>query len=57
VANTIAELTVHPRREVVIPRRHYAIAWLELLLPRVADLAYRKRHWSPIREGATTWRS
>jgi NAD(P)-dependent dehydrogenase (short-subunit alcohol dehydrogenase family) len=57
VARTIAELAAHPRREVVIPRRHYAIAWLEQLLPSGADLAYRWRHWSPIREGATTWRS
>jgi NADP-dependent 3-hydroxy acid dehydrogenase YdfG len=57
VANTIAELALHPRREVVIPRRHYAIAWLEQLLPSGADLAYEWRHWSPIREGATTWRS
>jgi NAD(P)-dependent dehydrogenase (short-subunit alcohol dehydrogenase family) len=57
VATTIAELAAHPRREVVIPRRHYAIAWLEQLLPSGADLAYRWRHWSPIREGATTWRS
>jgi NAD(P)-dependent dehydrogenase (short-subunit alcohol dehydrogenase family) len=57
VARTIAELAVHPRREVVIPRRHYAIAWLEQLLPSGADLAYRWRHWSPIEEGATTWRS
>jgi NAD(P)-dependent dehydrogenase (short-subunit alcohol dehydrogenase family) len=57
VARTIAELAVHPRREVVVPRRHYAIAWLEQLLPAGADLAYRWRDWSPIREGATTWRS
>jgi short-subunit dehydrogenase len=57
VARTIAELAVHPRREVVIPRRHYAIAWLEQLLPSGADLAYRWRHWSPIREGAATWKS
>jgi short-subunit dehydrogenase len=57
VAKTIAELAVHPRREVVIPRRHYAIAWLEQLLPAGADLAYQWRHWSPIREGGMTWRS
>jgi short-subunit dehydrogenase len=57
VARTIADLALHPRREVVIPRRHYAIAWLEQLLPSGADVAYRWRHWSPIREGATTWRS
>ncbi len=55
VAKTIADLVTHPRREVVVPRRHYAIAWLEQLLPSLADLAYRRRHWSPVREeeGAT----
>jgi short-subunit dehydrogenase len=57
VAQKIAELARHPRREVVIPRKHYAIAWLEQLLPTVADLAYHRRHWSPIREGVTPWRS
>jgi NAD(P)-dependent dehydrogenase (short-subunit alcohol dehydrogenase family) len=50
VATTIADLVTHPRREVVIPRRHYAIAWLEQTLPAMADLAYRRRHWSPVRE-------
>ena len=49
VASTIADLAVHPRREVVVPRRHYAIAWLEQSLPAMADLAYRARHWSPVR--------
>lgn len=48
VATTIAELVIHPRREVVIPRRHYGIAWLEQALPTMADLAYRWRHWSPV---------
>lgn len=57
VARTIAELVVHPRREVVIPGRHYAIAWLEQLLPRTADLAHRRRHWSPVlEEEAATWK-
>ena len=28
-----------------------AIAWLEQALPRMADLAYRWRHWSPVEEG------
>jgi NAD(P)-dependent dehydrogenase (short-subunit alcohol dehydrogenase family) len=59
VARTIAGLVTHPRREVVVPRRHYAIAWLEQLLPGVADLTYRRRDWSPVQqeqEGAT-WRS
>jgi NADP-dependent 3-hydroxy acid dehydrogenase YdfG len=54
VARTIADLVIHPRREVVVPRRHYAIAWLEQALPRMADLAHRWRHWSPIQEGRAT---
>lgn len=57
VARTIADLVRHPRREVVIPRRHYAIAWLEQALPSMADLAFRHRHWSPIREEVAAWRS
>jgi NAD(P)-dependent dehydrogenase (short-subunit alcohol dehydrogenase family) len=58
VATTIADLVTHPRREVVIPRRHYAIAWLEQVLPGVADLAYRRRHWSPVmEEEPATWTS
>ena len=56
VAAEIAHLVTHPRREVVIPRRHYTIAWLEQALPRVADLAYERRRWSPVQEGAI-WRS
>jgi short-subunit dehydrogenase len=57
VATTIADLVTRPRREVVLPRRHYAIAWLEQLLPSLADVAYRRRHWSPVREEGATWRS
>jgi NAD(P)-dependent dehydrogenase (short-subunit alcohol dehydrogenase family) len=49
VATTIAQLVRRPRREVVVPGRHYSIAWLEQLLPAAADLAYRKRQWSPVR--------
>ena len=58
VATAVANLITHPRREVVIPAKHYAIALLEQALPRVADFAYRRRHWSPVidEEGAT-WRS
>jgi NADP-dependent 3-hydroxy acid dehydrogenase YdfG len=58
VAEAVAELVTHPRREVVVPGKHYAIAWLEQALPRLTDLAYRWRHWSPVidEEGAT-WRS
>jgi NAD(P)-dependent dehydrogenase (short-subunit alcohol dehydrogenase family) len=50
VATAIADLVRHPRREVVVPARHYAIAWLEQLLPTLADLLHRQRHWSPVRE-------
>jgi short-subunit dehydrogenase len=58
VATAVADLVAHPRREVVIPSRHYAIARLEQALPRMADLAYRRRHWSPvIDERGATWRS
>jgi NADP-dependent 3-hydroxy acid dehydrogenase YdfG len=58
VATVIADLVAHPRREVVVPGRHYAIAWLEQLLPRVADVAFERRHWSPVTgEEGVTWRS
>lgn len=58
VARAIAELVVHPRREVVIPRRHYAIAWLEQALPSFTDVIHHRRHWSPVREEETaTWTS
>jgi short-subunit dehydrogenase len=59
VATAIADLVEHPRRELVIPGKHYAIAWLEQALPGLADFAYRRRHWSPVneKEGAGTWKS
>jgi NAD(P)-dependent dehydrogenase (short-subunit alcohol dehydrogenase family) len=58
VATTIADLVSHPCREVVVPRRHHAIAWLEQTLPSMADLVHRRRHWSPVREEETvTWTS
>jgi short-subunit dehydrogenase len=50
VARKIADLVRRPRREVVIPPRHYAIAWLEQAVPSIADLVYRWRRWSPVRE-------
>jgi NAD(P)-dependent dehydrogenase (short-subunit alcohol dehydrogenase family) len=56
VATTISDLVTQPRREVVVPRRHYAIAWLEQWLPGVADVAHRHRHWAPVEEGAV-WTS
>lgn len=49
VAVTIADAVRRPVREVVVPRRHYAIAWLEQLIPSLADLAHERRHWSPVR--------
>jgi short-subunit dehydrogenase len=58
VATTIADLVSHPRREVVVPRRHYTIAWLEQTSPGIADLIHHRRHWSPVREEeAVTWTS
>jgi short-subunit dehydrogenase len=58
VAEVVADLVSRPRREVVVPGKHYAIAWLEQALPRLADFAYRRRHWSPvIEEEGATWRS
>lgn len=48
VATTIADLVTHPRREIIIPWRHHAIAWLEQMLPHVADLAHERRNWSPV---------
>jgi len=60
VATTIANLITKPRREAIVPVKHHAIAWLEQALPTLADLAYRQRHWSPVREEekeTVTWKS
>ena len=58
VATAIADLVRRPRREVVVPGRHYAIAWLEQALPTLTDLMHRRRGWSPVREEETaTWTS
>lgn len=59
VATAIADLVSRPRREIVVPRRHYAIALLEQALPGLADVVYRRRHWSPVRdeEVAAAWTS
>ena len=50
VATAIADLVAHPRREVIVPAQHYVIACLEQVLPTLADLIHRQRHWSPVRE-------
>jgi NADP-dependent 3-hydroxy acid dehydrogenase YdfG len=55
VARTIAELIGRPRREVVVPRVHYTLAWLEQAFPSVADLAHRKRNWARVEEMRATW--
>jgi NAD(P)-dependent dehydrogenase (short-subunit alcohol dehydrogenase family) len=56
VARQIAELIIHPRREVVVPRRHYLVVWLEVLLPRLTDLVHRRRDWGGVTtEAPTTW--
>lgn len=49
VATTIAGLVARPRREVVVPRKHYATVLLEQELPWLADLAYRWRHRNGLR--------
>jgi short-subunit dehydrogenase len=49
VARAIADLIKNPRREVVVPRKHYAVVYLEQGLPGLADLAYRWRHREGLR--------
>lgn len=44
VANTVAKLIARPRREVVVPRKYYAMVGLEQGLPGLADRAQRWRH-------------
>jgi NADP-dependent 3-hydroxy acid dehydrogenase YdfG len=55
VAEQICALVARPKRELVLPRRHYAIAWLEQLAPSLADRTYRWRRWSPVKE-EPTWK-
>ncbi|MGH3301031.1 MAG: SDR family NAD(P)-dependent oxidoreductase [Streptosporangiaceae bacterium] len=52
VADAIAELIRRPRREVVVPRRHYALILLEQVCPAAIDLACQLRDWSLAREVA-----
>jgi short-subunit dehydrogenase len=49
VARVIGNLVLHPRREVVVPRKHYATVLLEQELPGLADVAYRLRHRNGLR--------
>ena len=49
VARKIAEVIERPRREVIVPIKHYATVLLEQELPGLADLAYRLRHRNGLR--------
>jgi len=49
VAETIANIIRRPRREVVVPRKHNAVVWLEQGFPDLADFAYRWRHRQGLR--------
>jgi NAD(P)-dependent dehydrogenase (short-subunit alcohol dehydrogenase family) len=56
VAGQIADLIIHPRREVVTPRRHYAIVWLEQLASGFTDVVHQRREWGDVAaEEPTTW--
>ena len=44
VAQTVVKLIAKPRREVVVPRKYYAMVCLEQGLPGLADRAQRWRH-------------
>lgn len=58
VARQIAGLITRPRREVVVPASSQAIAWLEQTLPRVADVAHRRRNWAGVaQEEVAAWTS
>ena len=44
VASTIANLVMHPRREVIVPFKYQAVVKLDQLLPGVADFLFHRRH-------------
>jgi NAD(P)-dependent dehydrogenase (short-subunit alcohol dehydrogenase family) len=48
VGGQIAELIARPRREVVIPQRHYVIVWLEQLTGSLTDVLHRWRRWGGV---------
>jgi short-subunit dehydrogenase len=51
VAATIANLVVHPRREVIVPLKYHAIVWLDQLLPGIADFLFHWRHRQDRQQG------
>lgn len=44
VASTIANLVIHPRREVIVPLKYHAVVWLDQLLPGIADFFFHRNH-------------
>jgi NAD(P)-dependent dehydrogenase (short-subunit alcohol dehydrogenase family) len=48
VAGTIADLIVHPRREVIVPVQHNVLRVMEQAFPGLVDLAFHWRHWSKV---------
>lgn len=51
VARRIANLVVHPRRELIIPFKYHAIIRLEQLFPSIADFMFHWRHRGDRKEG------
>jgi len=43
VARTVADLVVHPRREVIVPRVYRAAVWIDRLFPWLPDLVLSPR--------------
>ncbi|HEY0756619.1 MAG TPA: SDR family oxidoreductase [Ktedonobacteraceae bacterium] len=44
VASAIANLVLHPRREVIVPFKYHAIVGLDQFFPGVADFLFHLRH-------------
>src|SRR5262249_36820543 len=44
IACAIANLAIHPRRELIIPFKYHGIVWLDQLLPEMADFLFHWRH-------------
>src|SRR5579863_7417747 len=50
VASTIANLVIHPRREVIVPLKYHAIVWLDQLLQGIKNLIFYWSHRRELRE-------
>lgn len=44
IASAIANLVIHPRREVILPFKYRGMVWLDWLLPGIADFLFHWRH-------------